>query len=269
MEPILRVVELTKRFGGLVAVNKVNLDVYEGEVVGLVGDNGAGKSTLIKMVSGVYQPDEGEIYFCGRKVALNPQLARSEGIETIYQDLALAENLDVSSNIFLGREATKPFIFDLVETLDRDHMRNESRSVLNRLDIRIASLAQRITNLSGGQRQAVAIARAVYWNARLLIMDEPTASLGVAEQQKVLTLARTLRDQGVPVIIISHNMQDVFSVADRIAVMRRGSKVGERRVSETTVDEIVGLMVGAEVVHEAGVIPKPSTDVDDQAQINK
>jgi ABC-type sugar transport system ATPase subunit len=257
MEPLLRAMNLTKRFGGLTAVNKISLDVYPGEVVGLVGDNGAGKSTLIKMVSGVYQPDEGKIEFDGQEMMLNnPREARTIGIETIYQDLALAENLDVSSNIFLGREVKKPFVGNMIKTLDRHYMRRESATVLDRLGIQVPSLAQQTRNLSGGQRQAVAIARAIYWNARLMIMDEPTAALGVSEQRKVLLLVRTLRHQGVPVIIISHNMQDIFAVADRIVIMRRGLKVGERKAEETTVDEVVSLMVGAEVVREMGVIPK-------------
>jgi ABC-type sugar transport system ATPase subunit len=257
MEPLLRAMNLTKRFGGLTAVNKVSLDVYPGEVVGLVGDNGAGKSTLIKMISGVYQPDDGKIDFDGQEMLLNnPREARTIGIETIYQDLALAENLDVSSNIFLGREVKKPFVGNMIKTLDRHYMRRESATVLDRLGIQVPSLTQQTRNLSGGQRQAVAIARAIYWNARLMIMDEPTAALGVAEQRKVLMLVRTLRTQGVPVIIISHNMQDIFAVADRIVIMRRGLKVGERKAEETSVDEIVSLMVGAEVVREMGVIPK-------------
>jgi len=257
MEPLLRVTNLTKRFGGLTAVNRANMEVHVGEVVGLVGDNGAGKSTLIKMISGVYQPDEGYIEFDGKRMALqDPHEARAIGIETIYQDLALAENLDVSANIFLGREVRKPFLGHLVQVLDRSTMNNESSAVLNRLDIHIPSLSQQTRNLSGGQRQAVAIARAIYWNARLMIMDEPTAALGVSEQRKVLTLVRTLRDQGVPTIIISHNMQDIFAVADRIVIMRRGFIVGERKAADTTVDEIVSLMVGAEVVHQAGVLPR-------------
>jgi ABC-type sugar transport system ATPase subunit len=257
MEPLLRAMNLTKRFGGLTAANKVSLDVYPGEVVGLVGDNGAGKSTLIKMISGVYRPDEGKVDFDGQEMVLNnPREARTIGIETIYQDLALAENLDVSSNIFLGREVKKPFVGNMIKTLDRHYMRRESATVLDRLGIQVPSLTQQTRNLSGGQRQAVAIARAIYWNARLMIMDEPTAALGVAEQRKVLMLVRTLRDQGVPVIIISHNMQDIFAVADRIVIMRRGLKVGERKAAETTVDEVVSLMVGAEVVREMGIIPK-------------
>ncbi len=257
MDMILRAVNLTKRFGGLVAVDNVSLDVSAGEVIGLVGDNGAGKSTFIKMISGVYQPDDGEIYFNGQKVAFDdPRLARDLGIETIYQDLALAENLDVGANIFLGREVKRSYIGGLIKTLDRRKMRTESSSVLERLDIQIPSLAQQIRNLSGGQRQTVAIARSIYWNARVMIMDEPTAALGVTEQRKVLTLVRTLSSQGVPVIIISHNMQDVFAVADRIVILRRGRKVGERMAAQTTPDEIVSLMVGAEAVHEMGVIPK-------------
>jgi ABC-type sugar transport system ATPase subunit len=233
------------------------MDVHAGEVVGLVGDNGAGKSTLIKMVAGVYQPDDGEIYFDNQKVTFSqPREARDAGIETIYQDLALAENLDVGSNIFLGREVKRDYLGGLIHTLNRRKMQDESADILSRLEIHIPSLTQQIRNLSGGQRQAVAIARSIYWNARLMIMDEPTAALGVAEQRKVLILVRTLRDQGVPVIIISHNMQDVFAVADRIVILRRGRKVGELIAAETTPDEVVSLMVGAEAVHEMGVIPK-------------
>lgn len=257
MAPLLQIADITKRFGGLVAVDNVSMDVNVGEVVGLVGDNGAGKSTLIKMVSGVYQPDGGEIYFDDQKVTfISPGEARDLGIETIYQDLALAENLDVGANIFLGREIKRHYFGKLIHTLDRPKMRDESADILSRLDIQIPSLTQQIRNLSGGQRQAVAIARTIYWNAKLVIMDEPTAALGVPEQRKVLTLVRTLCDQGVPVIIISHNMQDVFAVADRIVVLRRGKKVGERMAAETTPDEIVSLMVGAEAVHEMGVLPR-------------
>jgi ABC-type sugar transport system ATPase subunit len=257
MTTLLRAVNLTKRFGGLIAVDKVSLDVNIGEVVGLVGDNGAGKSTLIKMVAGVYQPDGGDVIFDGKKVSFSgPRAARDLGIETIYQDLALAENLDVGSNIFLGREIKRPYLGGLVSTLDRNKMRAESVSTLDRLDIQIPSLTQQIRNLSGGQRQSVAIARTIYWNAKMVIMDEPTAALGVSEQRKVLTLVRTLCGQGVPVIIISHNMQDVFAVADRIVVMRRGKKVGELIAAKSTPDEVVSLMVGAEAVHEMGVIPK-------------
>jgi ABC-type sugar transport system ATPase subunit len=209
------------------------------------------------MVAGVYQPDDGQLFFEGREASFSgPRAARDMGIETIYQDLALAENLDVGSNIFLGREMKKRYLGGVIKTLDRTKMREESAKVLSRLDIHIPSLTQQIRNLSGGQRQSVAIARTIYWNAKMVIMDEPTAALGVAQQRDVLRLVRTLCDQGVPVILISHNMQDVFAVSDRIVVMRRGKKVGERLAKESTPDEIVSLMVGAEAVHEMGVIPR-------------
>jgi ABC-type sugar transport system ATPase subunit len=261
------------------------------------------------MISGVYQPDGGEIFYNDKKVNfIDPRDARDLGIETIYQDLALAENLDVGSNIFLGRELKKRFISEKIsqtiisiicaiplgalmawaglqfykipglalglilglaaggvlgwlfgsisQLVDRRTMMGESTKALKRLDIEIPSLTQQVRNLSGGQRQSVAIARSIYWNARVMIMDEPTAALGVSEQRKVLTLVRTLASQGVPVIIISHNMQDVFAVADRIVILRRGKKVGEEVAAKTTPDKIVSLMVGAEAVHEMGVIPK-------------
>ena len=245
-QPILQVKDLYKRFGGLVAVDHVSLDIHPGEVVGLLGDNGAGKSTLIKMISGAYKPDGGQILLNGEVVSFSTPLeARRRGIETIYQDLALCENLDASANIFLGRERMRHQL-GIFRVLDRPYMLRESRQVLDQLDIRIPELRNPIRQLSGGQRQAVSIARAVYWNAYLMIMDEPTAALGVPEQLKVLELIRTLRNQGVPVILISHNMLDVFAVADRVIVMRRGSKSGERRISETNENEVVGLMVGAE-----------------------
>jgi ABC-type sugar transport system ATPase subunit len=250
VQPILQVKDLYKRFGGLVAVDHVSLDIYPGEVVGLLGDNGAGKSTLIKMISGVYKPDGGQLLLDSQAVSFSTPLeARRRGIETIYQDLALCENLDASANIFLGREKMRHQL-GIFRVLHRSYMLRESRKVLDQLDIRIPELRNPIRQLSGGQRQAVSIARAVYWDAHLMIMDEPTAALGVSEQLKVLELIRTLRKQGVPVILISHNMQDVFAVADRAIVMRRGSKAGEVRISDTTENEVVGLMVGAEYTRE-------------------
>ncbi len=245
MEPILEVRNLTKKFGGLTAVNNINMQVFPGEVVGVLGDNGAGKSTLIKMISGVYHPTDGQIFYQGKEVSIqNPMDALRIGIETIYQDLALAENLNVYSNIFLGREKLKQ-IAGFINVLDHDYMHEESKKVLKRLDIEIPSLRNKIGMLSGGQRQAVAISRSIYWNAKLLIMDEPTAALGVAEQKKVLELVRTLKAQNVPVIIISHQMHDVFAVTDRVLVMRRGQKAGERVVKDTTPEEVVGLIVGS------------------------
>ncbi|MDD5455194.1 MAG: ATP-binding cassette domain-containing protein [Candidatus Ratteibacteria bacterium] len=250
MEYLLEVKNLTKRFGGLVAVDNVSMGVKEGEVVGLLGDNGAGKSTLIKMISGVYRPDGGQIFFMGKEVIIDsPIKALSIAIETLYQDLALAENLNVYSNIFLGREKLKK-VLKFINVLDNDYMLKESKGVLDRLEIEIPSLRNRVRMLSGGQRQAVAISRSIYWNARLLILDEPTAALGVAEQKKVLDLVRLLRSQGIGIIIISHQLYDVFSVADRLVILRRGEKVGERNIKETNPDEIVSLIVGAEKVSE-------------------
>ena len=244
--PILSAIDLSKHFGGLTAVDHVSLDVSAGEVVGLLGDNGAGKSTLIKMISGVFRPDGGRLLLNAREVSFSsPQDARDAGIETIYQDLALCENLDAGSNIFLGREPVRRTL-GVLRAVDRGRMLEESRRILNQLDIRIPGLARPIRQMSGGQRQAVAIARAVYWNARLMIMDEPTAALGVPEQRKVLALVRTLRERGVGIIIISHNLQDVLEVADRALVMRRGRAVGERRIAETTASELLGMMIGAE-----------------------
>ena len=245
-EPILSLKGLTKRFGGLTAVNNVSWDIAPGEVLALLGDNGAGKSTLIKCVSGVYQPDEGEMWFGGEKRSFTkPVDARGVGIETIYQDLALAQNLDVPANIFLGRELKHRYFGGLIKTLDDKKMLGESRLGLEALDIVFPSLTQPIESLSGGQRQAVAIARAIYWKARLMIMDEPTNNLGVPEQQKVLELIRRLRDQGTPVILITHTMPDVFAVADRIIVMHRGRKVAEKRTAETNSTELVEYLVGA------------------------
>jgi ABC-type sugar transport system ATPase subunit len=246
MEPRLSIRNVTKRFGGLVAVDGVSWDINSGEVVALLGDNGAGKSTLIKCISGVYRADEGEIYFEGRRSHfLRPIDARREGIETIYQDLALANNLDVVANIFLGREVEKPYLGGVIRTLDEDHMLRESQGTLASLEIDFPNLGQPIENLSGGQRQAVAIARALYWDAKLMIMDEPTNNLGVPEQQKVLDLIRRLRDKGVPVILITHTLPDVFAVADRLMVMHRGRKVTEKMTARTSNQELVQYMVGA------------------------
>jgi simple sugar transport system ATP-binding protein len=244
--PVLECVEVSKRFGGVHALNRVSFEVGRGEVLALAGDNGAGKSTLIKIVSGVLRPDEGEFRYKGEPVAFTgPSQARERGIETIYQDLALADNLDVGENVFLGREP-RSRVLGLLPRIDRRAMREAAHEVLDTLDIDIPrrKLREPVRNLSGGQRQAVAISRAIYWKAELLIMDEPTAALGVPEQRKVRELIMRLKTQGVAVIFISHNLQDIFAVADRILVLRRGLKAGERLPAETSGDEIVKLMVG-------------------------
>ncbi|RKX84643.1 MAG: sugar ABC transporter ATP-binding protein [Spirochaetes bacterium] len=248
MEYLVETKNITKRFGGLTAVNKVSFGVQAGEIVAVLGDNGAGKSTLIKMISGVHQPDGGQIFVQGKEVEIHsPMDALSMGIETIYQDLALAENMNVYSNIFLGREKTKK-VLGLFNVMDSQYMFDESQGVLDKLNIQIPSLRNNVRTLSGGQRQAVAISRSIYWNAKFLIMDEPTAALGVAQQKLVLDLVKSLKDHGLGIIIISHQMHDVFAVADRIIVMRRGEKVGDLKKEGTNPDEVVNLIVGSESV---------------------
>ncbi len=243
-EPILTATGMSKYFGGLTAVDSVDFAVYPGEVVALLGDNGAGKSTLIKCISGVYRPEHGRVTFNGEDITSHaPADIRSRGIETIYQDLALAENLDVGANVFLGKEKTRR-LFGLIPVTDDNYMREEASSALDELDIHIPSLKQRLVNLSGGQRQAVAIARAMYWNAKLVIMDEPTAALGVPEQRKVLALIRSLREQNIPVILISHTMHDVMAVADRMVVMRRGRIVANIQRADASEELIVKHIVG-------------------------
>jgi ABC-type sugar transport system ATPase subunit len=242
-QPILRVESVYKRFGGVHALENVSVDLFPGEVLALAGDNGAGKSTLIKVISGVHHPDEGKIWYDGAEVTFeNPQKAREQGIETIYQDLALADNLDVGANVFLGREPMKRVLG--LPVLDRKKMRTDAADALKVLDIRIRRFDLPLRSMSGGQRQAVAIGRAIHWNAKVLIMDEPTAALGVPEQRKVIALIKSLKQSGVGVIFISHNLIDIFAVSDRIVVLRRGKKVGEAATQATNSDEIVRWMVG-------------------------
>ena len=243
-QPILDIRAVSKRFGGVEALKKVSLQLHPGEVVALAGDNGAGKSTLTKMISGVYGADGGEILLDGRAVNFaSPEAARGEGIETIYQDLALADNLSIGANIFLGREPMRR-AFGFLPVLDRRAMAIAAKETMATLDFHVDRLDAPIGLFSGGQRQAVAIGRAIYWNARVILMDEPTAALGVPEQRKVLALIRTLKSQGRGVIFISHNLQDIFAVSDRIVVLRRGSLAGERRIEDTNHDEVVKLMIG-------------------------
>ncbi|MFZ0504732.1 MAG: ATP-binding cassette domain-containing protein [Chthoniobacterales bacterium] len=242
-QPILQVESVSKRFGGVHALENVSMDLFPGEVLALAGDNGAGKSTLIKVISGVPHADEGKIRYNGAEVAFeNPQKAREQGIETIYQDLALADNLDVGANVFLGREPMKR-VFGL-PVLDRKKMSREAADAIRVLDIRINRFDLPLRSMSGGQRQAVAIGRAIHWKAKVLIMDEPTAALGVPEQRKVIALIKSLKQSGVGVIFISHNLIDIFAVSDRIVVLRRGKKVGEAAAQSTNSDEIVRWMVG-------------------------
>jgi simple sugar transport system ATP-binding protein len=241
--PLLEARKISKRFGGVHALEDVDFTLYPGEVVALAGDNGAGKSTLTKIISGVFPPDSGEISFQGEKVALaNPQDARARGIETIYQDLALADNLDVGANVFLGREPMTRWLG--LPVIDRKRMREEAARTLDTLDIGLDRLDRPVRALSGGQRQCVAIGRALHWQARVMIMDEPTAALGVPEQRKVLSLIHSLKARGVGIVFISHNLQDIFAASDRIVVLRRGVNAGERPTATASADEIVRMMVG-------------------------
>jgi len=244
-EVILRVDNVSKNFGGVQAVQGVSLDVHRGEVVGLLGDNGAGKSTLIKMIAGVLRPTQGSISLMGERVdSTSPREVRERGIETIYQDLALADNLGITANIFLGREYRKKILG--ITFLDERRMRAQTEQILARLKITLPRPKAQVRDLSGGQRQSVAIGRAVFWRAKLVILDEPTAALGVKERANVLELVKSLKTQDVAVILISHNLTDVFEVTDRLVVMRRGEKIKELNTRESSEHQVVHLMIGSE-----------------------
>ncbi len=226
-------------FGGVQAVDQVSVDLMAGEVVGLLGHNGAGKSTLIKMLSGAYQPDSGTILVNGKNVVIkNPRDARKYNIETIYQTLALSDNLDTAANIFLGRELTTPFGF-----IDADQMEAKSRKLMHRLNPNFTKFADPVHALSGGQRQSVAIARAVYFNARILIMDEPTAALGPQETQMVAAIIKELKTQGIGIFLISHDINDVMQLCDRASVMKNGKLVGTVQIADVTDDDLLGMII--------------------------
>lgn len=239
--PVIELTGVKKSFGPVDVLKGVNLSAYAGKVTALVGDNGAGKSTLVKGLAGVQPYDEGEIRFNGSPVALsNPREAAALGIEVVYQDLALCENLDIVQNMFLGREEVTG------GTLNEGVMEREAAATLQSLSVRtVSSVRQKVSSLSGGQRQTVAIARSVLKNAKLVILDEPTAALGVAQTEQVLNLVRRLADSGVAVIIISHNLVDVFKVADFITVLYLGQMVASVKTSEVTNDEVVGYITGS------------------------
>jgi ABC-type sugar transport system ATPase subunit len=235
-----------KSFGPVKALQGVDLVLEHNEVLGLVGDNAAGKSTLMKVLTGAYQADAGEILFKGRPVRFqSPHESRMMGIEMVYQDFALAGNLSIVENVFLGREETRSYLGGLLRFLDEEKMAREAQRLLDRLKIDVKSVRLRVENLSGGQRQAVAIGRATAFDAEVIIMDEPTASLAVKEVGKVLDLIKSLKEHGVSVIIISHRLQDIFQVSDRVMVLRQGRKVGDLPIQQTSMDEVVALIVGA------------------------
>jgi ABC-type sugar transport system ATPase subunit len=230
-----------KTFGGVVAIDRFNLDIYAGEVVALVGDNGAGKSTLIKIIAGVHQPNEGTILIDGKQVSMtDPSDSQALGIQVGYQDLARADNQPVYMNMFLGREQ----VTGLLRSLDRKKIVAETEALVKELDIRIPSARATIKDLSGGQRQGVAIARATHWASRLVLMDEPTAALGVAETAKVEKIIQSLKARNLPILIISHSLDQVFRLADRICVLRRGKQIGIRATDKTDKNEIVSMITG-------------------------
>jgi ABC-type sugar transport system ATPase subunit len=242
--PLLQARSITKRFGALQALADVDVDINAGEVLAILGDNGAGKSTFIKILSGAYEPNAGTVLLDGAPVTFaSPQDAADIGIATIFQELALSENLSIAENVFLGRELVHRVLG--VPFLKRQAMKRKVTELLHSLDAHISDPDAAVGSLSGGQRQAVAISRALNLNARLVIMDEPTAALAVAETRKILQLIRCLAEGGRAVILISHNMHDVFEVADRIVVFRRGRKIAERRRSETNPEEVVSFITGA------------------------
>jgi D-xylose transport system ATP-binding protein len=234
---------IVKTFGGVLAVENVSLELREGEVLGLLGHNGAGKSTLIKILSGVFTADSGEIRFAGKPVVIrSTRDAKSLGIETIYQTLALSENLDAVANLFLGRELTGRFGF-----MHEEAMEEQTRRTLQRLRLRLPLLSSLVASLSGGQRQAVAIARAIHFNAKVLIMDEPTAALGPEETQKVGALISELSRQGIGIIMISHDINDVFDLASRLAVMKNGRLVGCVRTEEVSQEDVLAMIIAGKL----------------------
>ncbi len=237
--PLVEMKDISIAFGGVQAVDRVSIDLYPGEVVGLLGHNGAGKSTLIKILSGAHKADSGEIRINGEPVRIeSPRDARDLNIETIYQNLALADNLDATANLFLGREIVTAF-----GLLNDARMEAETRKVMARLNPAFTTLSSPVKSMSGGQRQSVAIARAVYFNARILIMDEPTAALGVHETQMVADLIRELKKQGLGIFLISHDTREMLSLCDRVSVMKNGQLIGTERVEDVTEDDILGMII--------------------------
>lgn len=237
--PLVEMRDISIAFGGIKAVDHVSIDLYPGEVVGLLGHNGAGKSTLIKCLSGAYQADAGEIWVNGERVDIrNPRDARALNIETIYQTLALADNLDAASNLFLGRELVTPF-----GMVDDAAMEAETRKIMGRLNPNFRKFKDPVSALSGGQRQSVAIARAVYFNAKILIMDEPTAALGPHETRMVAELIQELKRQGLGIFLIEHDIHAVMDLCDRAVVMKNGQRVGTVNVGEVTDDDILGMII--------------------------
>src|SRR3954447_13094625 len=252
--PLLELRGVSKSFGSVLALTDVDFEVRRGEVMALVGDNGAGKSTLIKTIAGIHQADEGEIVFEGEAVHIgSPKDAAKLGIEVVYQDLALCDNLDVVQNMYLGREA-----HDFIQRLKEPVMEAKTAETLKTLRVTtIRSIRQQVATLSGGQRQSVAVARAVMWNSKLVILDEPTAALGVAQTEQVLALVKRLAEQGLGVVLISHNLHDIFEAADRITVLRLGRNAGVYERTSTTQQEVVHAITAGQPTKVAGITMDP------------
>jgi D-xylose transport system ATP-binding protein len=241
--PLVEMTDISIAFGGIKAVDHASINLHRGEVVGLLGHNGAGKSTLIKILSGAYKRDAGEIRINGEAATINnPRDAKAYGIETIYQQLAVADNVDAAANLFLGREMVTS-----LGTLDDAAMESKAREVMGRLNPNFRRFKEPVKALSGGQRQSVAIARAILFNARILIMDEPTAALGPQETAQVGELIKQLKSEGIGIFLISHDIHDVFDLADRVVVMKNGQVVGQAKTSDVTKDEVLGMIIMGKV----------------------
>jgi simple sugar transport system ATP-binding protein len=246
MTPVLQAQDIVKHYGSVEALRSASFEVNSGEVVALIGDNGAGKSTLVKCLSGAEIPDSGTILIDGSPVVLDsPVTARRLGIETVYQDLAVAPELDPAANLFLGREIRRKGVLGKLGVLDKPEMRRRASAEFIRLGVTLQSIDVPIGSLSGGQRQSVAVARSVVWARKVVFMDEPTAALGVVQREKVLDVIRRVRDEGMAVVLISHNMPEVLSVSDRVEVLRLGRRVARFTAAEATLEDLVGAMTGA------------------------
>jgi D-xylose transport system ATP-binding protein len=251
--PVLALKGISKSFGPVQALSGVDFEVRRDEVVALVGDNGAGKSTLVKTIAGIHPADEGSIYFDGREVAIHgPDDAVALGIATVYQDLALCDNLDVVENLYLGQERVRDGVGSVTRRLDENAMEKRTATLLERLAVTIVDLRSEVGTLSGGQRQQVAIARSLLGDPRLVVLDEPTAALGVRQTELVLSLITRLRDEGHAVVVISHNLADVFEVADRIFVLRLGREAGDFRAADTSREEVVAAITGGAATNGGG-----------------
>ncbi len=249
--PLVEIKDLSIAFGGIKAVDQASVDLFPGEVVAILGHNGAGKSTLIKVLSGAYKRDGGQIFVNGEEADINnPRDAKQYGIETIYQTLAVADNVDAAANLYLGREILTSF-----GTLDDAAMEAEARKVMGRLNPNFQRFKEPVSKLSGGQRQSVAIARAILFNARILIMDEPTAALGPQETEQVSELIQQLKKEGIGIFLISHDIHDVFDLADRVAVMKNGQMVGYARTEDVSKDEVLGMIIMGKC--PSGAVPGP------------